>query len=298
MNDYIAEHALFGVSMLLLSLALGFVMGWFMGYIISLPAIRLRATYLIITLITMADAAQILGRNVVWISGGTLGMWVPNVLSWYPGDRTIITAVVTMLIGIICYFILRTMLNSPYGRLMRGVRENDLTVQSVGKDVVAIRRNVLMFASGITAVVGVLIGYYYSYVIQSNFIRATWTYWPWLMLMVGGPGNNAGTFIGCALIIAMRRIIIVYKWALESFVWYPIVIFEQQLLATLLLLVMIFRPDGLIPEKLLRIPGIDYRRLVQEETEVDWRIDRIAPLKRVGILSRLRGGGKKAEEAE
>ena len=297
MNDYIAEHALFGMSMFILSIALGFVMGWFMGYVISLPAIRLRATYLIITLITMADAAQILGRNVIAISGGTLGMWVPNVLSWYPGDRTIITAVVTMLIGLICYFILRTMLNSPYGRLMRGVRENEVTVESVGKDVVAIRRNVLMFASGITAVVGVLIAYYYSYVIQSNFIRATWTYWPWLMLMVGGPGNNAGTFVGCALIIAMRRIIIVYKWALERFVWYPIVIFEQQLLALLLLIVMVFRPDGLIPEKLLRIPGIDYKRLVNEESQVDWRIERIDTSKSVGILSRLRGGGKK-EEAE
>jgi len=298
MNDYIAEHALFGMSMFLLSIALGFLMGWLMGYVISLPAIRLRATYLIITLITMADAAQILGRNVIWISGGTLGMWVPNVLSWYPGDRTIIMAVATMLIGIICYFILRTMLNSPYGRLMRGVRENDLTVQSVGKDVTAIRRNVLMFASGITAVVGVLIGYYYSYVIQSNFIRATWTYWPWLMLMIGGAGNNAGTFIGCALIIAMRRVIIVYKWALESFVWYPIVIFEQQLLATLLLIVMIFRPDGLIPEKLLRIPGIDYKRLVHEEVEVDWRIERTDPSERGGILSRITDGGKKKEEAE
>jgi len=298
MNDYIAEHALFGFSMFLLSIALGFVMGWIMGYVISLPAIRLRATYLIITLITMADAAQILGRNIVWISGGTLGMWVPNVFQWYPGDRTIIMAVATMLIGIICYFILRTMLNSPYGRLMRGVRENDLTVQSVGKDVTAIRRNVLMFASGITAVVGVLIGYYYSYVIQSNFIRATWTYWPWLMLMIGGPGNNAGTFIGCALIIAMRRIIIVYKWSLEQYIWYPIVIFEQQLLATLLLVVMIFRPDGLIPEKLLRIPGIDYKRLVQEETEVDWRVDRIDTSERGGLLSRITGGGKKKEEAE
>jgi branched-chain amino acid transport system permease protein len=299
MNDYIAEHAFFGISMLLLSLALGFVAGWALGYIISLPAIRLRATYLIITLITMADAAQILGRNIVWISGGTLGMFVPNVFAWYPGDRTILTAVITMSIGLVCYFILRSMLNSPYGRLMRAVRENDLTVNSVGKDVIAIRRNVLMFASGITAVLGVMVAYYYSFVIETNYIRATWTYWPWLMLMVGGPGNNAGTFIGCALIIAMRRLIIVFKWALTEFIWYPIVIFEQQLLAVLLLIVMVFRPDGLIPEKLLRIPGIDYRRLTEEETQADWRVVRRDPDARTGILSRLIGAGKKkSEEAE
>jgi len=298
LNDYLAEHALLGASIFLLSLAIGFLAGWLLGYIISLPAIRLRATYLIITLITMADAAQIIGRNTVWIASGTLGMFVPNVLAWYPGDRTILTAVITMLIGLVCYFVIRTMLNSPYGRLMRAVRENDITVNSVGKDVIAIRRNVLMFASGITAVLGVLVAYYYSFVIETNYIRATWTYWPWLMLMIGGPGNNAGTFVGCALIIAMRRLIIVYKWQIAKYVWYPITIFEQQLLGTLLLLVMIFRPNGLIPEKLLRIPGIDYKRLVREETTVDWRITRTNPEETKGRLSRVTGRKKKTEEGE
>jgi branched-chain amino acid transport system permease protein len=298
MNEYLAEHALLGASIFLLSLAIGFLAGWALGYIISLPAIRLRATYLIITLITMADAAQIIGRNTVWIASGTLGMFVPNVLAWYPGDRTILTAVITMLIGIVCYFVIRTMLNSPYGRLMRAVRENDVTVNSVGKDVTAIRRNVLMFASGITAVLGVLVAYYYSFVIETNYIRATWTYWPWLMLMVGGPGNNAGTFVGCALIIAMRRLIIVFKWQIAEYVWYPITIFEQQLLAVLLLLVMIFRPNGLIPEKLLRIPGIEYRRLMREETTADWSKTRTTPEESKGLLSRITGRKKKTEGGE
>ena len=292
MNAYLKTHAFLGISLFLFSLALGFLAGWALGYIISLPAIRLRSTYLIITLITMADAAQIIGRNVVPISGGTLGMFVPNVLAWYPGDRGLLTAVITLTIGIVCYFIMRTMLNSPYGRLMRAVRENDLTVESVGKDVTAIRRNVLMFASGITAVLGVILAYYYSFVIETNYIRATWTYWPWLMLMIGGPGNNAGTFIGCALIIAMRRLIIIWKWSIAKFVWYPIVLFEKQLLGALLLLVMIFRPNGLIPEKLLRIPGINYRQLVREETAVDWRIQRKAEEKK-GLLRGLRLRGKK-----
>ncbi len=298
LNEYLAEHALLGASIFLLSLAIGFLAGWALGYIISLPAIRLRATYLIITLITMADAAQIIGRNTVWIASGTLGMFVPNVLAWYPGDRTILTAVITMLIGIVCYFVIRTMLNSPYGRLMRAVRENDVTVNSVGKDVTAIRRNVLMFSSGITAVLGVLVAYYYSFVIETNYIRATWTYWPWLMLMVGGPGNNAGTFVGTALIIAMRRLIIVFKWQIAEYVWYPITIFEQQLLAVLLLLVMIFRPNGLIPEKLLRIPGIEYRRLVREETTADWSKTRTTPEESKGLLSRITGRKKKTEGGE
>ncbi len=266
MNEYLAEHAFLGITLFIFSLALGFVTGWALGYVISLPAIRLRATYLIIALIMMTDISWILVRIIVPISGGTKGMFVPNVLSWYIGDKTIMIAVVTLTIGMVCYLLLRRMLNSPYGRLMRAVRENDLTMNSVGKDVTAIRRNVLMFGSGVTAVLGVLVAYYYSYMIGGNFNMSTWTYWPWMMLMIGGPGNFAGTYVGCALVIAMRRLIILSKWHLARLIWFPIVIFEQQLLALFIIVILILRPKGIIPERPLRIAGIDYRRLMRGDT--------------------------------
>ena len=266
MNDYMQSHAFLGVTMFLFSLALAFVAGWALGYVISLPAIRLKPTYLILALITMVETSRILGRRIVLISGGSGGMFVPNVLAWYPGDRTILNAVVTLTICVVCYFILRTMLNSPSGRLMRAVRENGLTVNSVGKDATAIRRNVLMFGSGITALVGVLFTYYYCYTIDTSFTSFPWTYWPWLILLIGGAGNNTGTWIGCALVIAMKRLISIFRGQLGRFVWYPVVIFEQQLWALLLLAVLIFRPKGHNPEKPLRIAEINYLHLMMEES--------------------------------
>ena len=269
-NPFIETRTMLGISLLLFSLALALVLGSAIGYIIALPAIRLRSTYLMITLITMADASQIFGRNIPAITGGTLGVFVPNVFAWYLGNRGIILAVVTLLIGIISFFIFRTMLNSPYGRLMRAIRENDGTVESVGKNVVGIRRNILMFASGITALTGVMWAFYASYVVDNLFMRADWTYWPWLMLILGGPGNNAGTFLGCALIIALRRFILISKWSLEQYLFFPIAYVENILLGILLIAVIIFRPQGLIPEKLLYIPGINYRKMVTgKETQVD-----------------------------
>jgi hypothetical protein len=94
------------------------------------------------------------------------------------------------------------------------------------------------------------------------------------MLILGGPGNNAGTFLGCVLVISMRRIIIIYKWFFDQYLFFPVAYFENILLGLFLIIIMIFRPNGLIPEKLLRIPGIDYKGLVLDETPVDWRSDR------------------------
>lgn len=265
MNGYIQSHASLGVALLFLSLALGYGAGWALGFLISIPAIRLEATYIIISLLILTDASKFLARSYIPISGGSRGMFVPNILSWYPGDRTILLAVITLTIGIIFYIVLRTMINSPFGRLMRAARENEVTLNSVGKNVVKIKRSVLMFGSGITAVAGVLLSYYYSYVIDGNFSGVVWTYWPWLMLAVGGIGNNAGVFFGCAVVLGLKQLIMNSKWQLASFIWYPVVLFEQQLLGLLLLAVLILKPKGLFPAKPLHIRGVDYRRIIFEE---------------------------------
>jgi len=289
-NPFLVGNPWLCVSLILFSLAAGLVMGAIIGYLISLPAIRLRATYLIIVLIAMADASQIFGRNILEISGGPLGQFIPNLFSWYPGDRSLVMAVLTLSVGIVSFFVFRTMLNSPYGRLMRAIRENEITVGSVGKNVVGIRRNILVFASGITALAGVLNAFYYSFVVENAYQRAYWTYWPWLMLILGGPGNNAGTFLGTASIIALRRVIIVYKFQIQSFVFFPITFLEDLILGTLLIVVMIFRPSGLIPEKLLYVPGINYGKMVREEVKVDWRA---APKAGTGKRSKFSIRGKK-----
>ena len=123
LKDFLMERPLVGISLFLLTLAMSLIFGAVIGWVIALPAIRLRAEYLMITLITFADASQIIARNWVPLCGGTMGVYVPNVFAWYPGDRSIILAVITLAIGLISFFIFRTMLNSPYGRLMRAVRE-------------------------------------------------------------------------------------------------------------------------------------------------------------------------------
>jgi hypothetical protein len=59
---------------------------------------------------------------------------------------------------------------------------------------------------------------------------------------------------------------------------------------------MIFRPNGLIPEKLLYIPGVNYSNIVQEEVKVDWRSAPKARLKGGGLLGRKKKEEPKEEE--
>lgn len=258
LNSYFQNHLLIGISLFFVTLVLAFMIGAVVGYFISLPAIRLKALHLMITLMATADASQIIGKNYVPISGGTLGVFIPNLFESYTGDRSLLLALISLTIGSFCFFLIRSILKSPYGRLMRALRENEVTVRSVGKNTTVIKRNIFMFSSGITAIAGVLVTFFFSYANADQYTRASFTYLPWLMLLLGGMGNNTGTVIGTFFIISMRRLIITYKWLLADFLWFPPAFLEQTIFGILLLIIILFRPYGLMPEGRLRLRGIKY----------------------------------------
>jgi len=147
MNAFIETHAAFGISVFILSLALGFAAGWALGYLISIPAFRLKFTPLIIALVMLEDVTNMFARLIIPIFGGSQGMFVPNLFAWYSGNRTLPLTVITLTMGIIIYFILGRMLNSPFGRLMSLVRGNHLSYDGLGEDVTELRRKVLMFGA-------------------------------------------------------------------------------------------------------------------------------------------------------
>jgi branched-chain amino acid transport system permease protein len=223
-------------------------------------------------LFVISDAGRVIVANNPFIAGGTMGAFVPNFLSWYPGQNMLILALSTLIVGLVCYFTIRTMQNSPFGRLMRATRENEWTVLSTGKNVVDIRRKVMMFSSGMMAVTGVLIAFYYNFVQYQMFTRNDFTFWPWLMVIIGGSGNNAGALLGVIVGVGLIR-----GFSMVNMVFGELIAatrqtaligyLENMALGALLLLVMVYKPRGLIPEKKHFISGIDYNGIISEELE-------------------------------
>jgi branched-chain amino acid transport system permease protein len=268
-NFFLETKPMLSFALFLSSVVLAFAIGCLVGGFIYMFTWNLRSTNLIVVLFIVSEFAALFAANVPFIAGGTQGAYVPKLLSWYHGDEILLLALITLLFGLGCYYLTRTMINSPFGRLMRAVRENELTVMSTGKSVPAIRRDVSMFASGLMAVSGVLFSFYYSYVHLRFFSPSDYTFWPWLMVTLGGIGNSAGTSIGvflCVIILRARarwyRILHTSSLVQAGF-WLRIIDdIESMLLSVLLLSFFVLKPQGIIKEKKLRIPGINYKKLV------------------------------------
>lgn len=267
MNQYFINEPALSLSLFIFSLSMALVLGSIMGWFLGLLSGRLRATRLMIFLIIISDATSVIAANNEGIAGGTLGAFIPNFFAWYEGEQMVILALVILIVGLLSYIIINTMVNSPFGRLMRSVRDNEMTLQSTGKNVAQIRSHVMMFGSGIMAMSGVLLAYYYSFVQHNMYSRVDYTFWPWLMITIGGLGSNGGSYLGALTCVSIIKGLNISKQTIGPLLigtkWIKLInYFEDMILGILLLLFLIFKPRGIVPEKNLVLKGVDYSKIL------------------------------------
>ena len=118
-----------------------------LGLLTSFPAIRLRGDYLAISLLAFGESIRIVGNNFTPLVGGTLGVQVPDPLSFLPDDIRFPVATLGMiLIAIAVYVFSERLIRSPLGRLLRAVRDNEVAAESLGKNTTHIRIKVIMIS--------------------------------------------------------------------------------------------------------------------------------------------------------
>ena len=129
----------------------------------------------------------------------------------------------------------------------------------------------MMFSSGMMAVTGVLIAFNYNFVQYQMFSRNDFTFWSWLMVIIGGAGNNAGALmgvmVGVGLIRGFSMLNTVFGDVIVASEQTALIGFLENMALGALLLAMVFKSRGLIPEKKLFIPGIDYEAMIHEELQ-------------------------------
>jgi branched-chain amino acid transport system permease protein len=240
------------------TIVLAAFVGGALGYLASYPAIRLREDYLGMTLLAIGEIARVVGQNYEPIAGGTLGVQVPDPFAWAGEVRFLAFTLVLLAFAGLIYLYSERIARSPLGRLLRSVRDNEGAAEALGKDVTRIRIKILVVGSAIAGVAGALYSFYAGGVVATAYNRVDWTFWPWLILIIGGAANNVGVAAGAFIFIAARRVIEFYK---DSFTFLPFdaVWLEYLLLGVILILVLIYRPEGIIPEK--PTPTISYKRL-------------------------------------
>jgi branched-chain amino acid transport system permease protein len=250
LNRLLAQDPLLSFSVLLLTILAAAAVGGVLGYVSSYPAIRLREDYLAMTLLAMGEVLFVIGYNVPELVGGTLGVSTVDVYQWVgPGSRFLLATLVLLLAAIAAYLYMERLSTSPLGRVMKAVRDRELAAEVLGKDVVKVRQQVLVVSSAMAAVAGALWALYLGGVIALSYDRVTWTFWPWVMVIIGGAANNLGVVLGTAIFVTSRKVIDFYKGGLQFLLPFDVVWLDRLALGIVLIAMLIARPEGILPEK-------------------------------------------------
>ena len=251
-NSIIAENPILGISILLSSLGLAAALGWVSGALFILPSAKLSEDYLAITLLAISEVIYLISYYNVDFIGGYYGVSIPDVLAFIPGTRRILVfTIILLLITFGCYLFVEKLLNSPYGRILKAMRENELVAKAYGKNVMMLRVKTVALGSALASLAGALYSFYSVNVIATSFSRVEWTFYPILMLILGGAGNNAGALLGAFAFVLTKILLITYKFEITSALHLPFqaVWLEYILFGVAMILILFYKPEGLIKEK-------------------------------------------------
>jgi len=152
---------------------------------------------------------------------------------------------------------------SPWGRMMRAIRDNETSANAMGKDVVKRHLQVFVIGSGVVGIAGAMLITQSGLFTPASFLPLRYTFLIWVMVIVGGSGNNVGAILGGFVIwfvwieaapVSQYLIEILtaalhdenkFKLHLIDSVPY----FRYLIMGSVLLLIMRYRPKGILPEK-------------------------------------------------
>lgn len=257
-------------------LAAGLVAG-LLAWLVGKPTLRLRGDYLAIATIGIAELVRLFFQNERWLANGPQPLrGIPQPLSclsgngcdWLPGfvnsffaplgprDYPFVYVAIVALVLYLVYRVLERAIRSPWGRVLRAVREEEASAAMNGKDIAAFRMQAFVVGAVIMGIGGALYAHYIVSIDYSHFDPLNGTFLVWVMLMLGGSGNNRGAILGAFVVYAiwsgtsfvvdaLRPTLAAISPDLPSRGPYLRLLF----ISILLVFIVLYRPRGIVPEE-------------------------------------------------
>ncbi len=230
------------------SMAAGMLICALFGFLVSLPTLRLRADYLAIVTIAFGEILRLFFLNEVWFTNGPMGIrGIPQPLySIFADNYMLFYVLLVYAFLLICYLFAQRIVNSPFGRVLKAIRDDEDAVQAFGKNTYLFKIRIFMIGSIMAGVSGSLFAHYLAF-ISPDMFYPTVTFSVWTMMVLGGSANNLGVIAGAVLVQVFER----GTRFLKDFVVLPIEPSNLRviLIGLLLILFLLYRPDGIIKER-------------------------------------------------
>ena len=187
-----------GIVTLLISLVVGGICAGICGFIIGLPALRLKGDYLAITTLAFGEIVRTIFQNTSYESfGGAIGLPTPRF------DRKIFF-IFCLLVLLLTLYVVQNLIKSKHGRAITAIRDNEIAAKSTGINVTQYKLVGFIVAAIFAGLAGVLFSYTQNNVSSSTF-DYNYSIEILVMVVLGGMGNVNGSILSAALITYLNK---------------------------------------------------------------------------------------------
>ena len=266
-------------------LGLNPILGWVLGgvvaaiiaYVIGRICLGLRTDYLAIATIGISEILRALVKNMDWLTRGTQTVspvpWPVPLPQDYQANGVSITdsfvyarfgflALLVVIFAVI-FFLVQRGYGGPWGRMMRAIRDNYVAAGSMGKNVTGRQLELFVLGSVLVGIGGAILVTFNQIFDPSSYQPINHTFVIWVMVIVGGAGNNWGALLGAMLIyivwvisdpLAQVIFVNLSNWS-QSMGWGAIPEIDSRalqmrvfILGIIITVALRYAPRGLLPE--------------------------------------------------
>lgn len=248
------------------------------GLILGWPTLKLRGDYLAIATIAASEMIRYVGRSqsLVGLTGASSGIrgvdykgpfealspfpnelvtvGIPGTVIQFTqhGSRSTSWWLIVVSWTLVALFVLLfwRLANSPWGRVLKGIREDEDAVRSLGKNVYAYKMQALVLGGVIGALGGVIFSL--GSAVQPDSMGRPTTFWIWTLLLLGGAATVFGPILGSILfwitLLLVKRVtamVMPSDWMAQT----ELEPFSLVLVGVALMCLVVFRPQGILGNK-------------------------------------------------
>jgi branched-chain amino acid transport system permease protein len=212
--------------LLLLGLIAAAVMAGLAGLAVGIPSLRLRGDYLAIVTLGFGEIIRVFILNIDAIGGSRGFSGIPQLSNLFWVYLLVLATIITV----------RNLIRSSYGRAFISIRDDEIAAEAMGVDTTRYKVLSFVISSMFAGIAGGLFGHFTMYLHPNSFLFTT-SFYLIIMIVVGGLGSIEGSVVGAILVTVTLEVF-------RRFGAFRLVYF-----AIALVLIMIYRPQGLVGKR-------------------------------------------------
>jgi branched-chain amino acid transport system permease protein len=233
----------------------GTLMAALMGAATCVGLVKLRDDYLAIATLGFAQVLALIAQNEIWLTNGTDGIGqIPGLAPDLRGETfNAVYFLICVGIGAVVFVAMEVLRRSPFGRVLRAIRDDSLVASTAGKYVFGFQMKALAVGSAIMGLAGAVYAHYLGFISPEVFQPQLLIY-VFLALILGGRGNNVGAVAGAFLVVIIVEGTRFVAALVPSLSAVQVGAIRQIIIGVGFIVVLQNWPRGLFPEPLRKYP--------------------------------------------